>query len=86
MTKLPRSARRVQDAASQLGLDIEVVEMPESTRTAQEAAEACGCELGQIVKSLIFQGSRHEPAAPPPGIGNQPGERSKNGWTFSANL
>lgn len=57
MTQLPRSARRVQDAASHLGLDIAVVEMPESTRTAQEAAEACGCELGQIVKSLIFQGA-----------------------------
>lgn len=57
MTELPRSARRVQDKASQLDLTIEVVEMPESTRTAQEAADACGCELGQIVKSLIFQGA-----------------------------
>jgi prolyl-tRNA editing enzyme YbaK/EbsC (Cys-tRNA(Pro) deacylase) len=30
------------------------VDLPESTRTAAEAAEACGCELGQIVKSLVF--------------------------------
>ncbi len=29
---------------------------PGQARTAQEAAEACGCALDQIVKSLIFQG------------------------------
>ena len=57
MSDLPRSAVRVQDAANTLGLDITVVEMPESTRTAEEAATACACELGQIVKSLIFRGA-----------------------------
>ena len=57
MSDLPRSAVRVQDAATALGLDITVVEMPESTRTAEEAAAACGCALGQIVKSLIFRGA-----------------------------
>ena len=57
MNDLPRSAQRVQDSARDLGLEIEVVEMPESTRTAPEAAAACGCELGQIVKSLIFRGA-----------------------------
>ena len=57
MSDLPRSALRVQDAATTLGLDITVVEMPESTRTAEEAAAACGCALGQIVKSLIFRGA-----------------------------
>lgn len=31
-----------------------MVDLPDSTRTAAEAAEACGCELGQIVKSLVF--------------------------------
>ncbi|MEM1401365.1 MAG: YbaK/EbsC family protein, partial [Pseudomonadota bacterium] len=31
--------------------------MPESTRTAQDAAAACGCDVGQIVKSLIFEGA-----------------------------
>ena len=35
-------------------LDIEIRELPDSTRTAQLAAEAVGCELGQIVKSLVF--------------------------------
>ena len=57
MQDLPKSARRVQDSADRLGLDIRVVEMPDSTRTAEEAAAACGCALGQIVKSLIFQGA-----------------------------
>ena len=28
--------------------------LPDSTRTAKEAASACGCALGQIVKSLVF--------------------------------
>jgi prolyl-tRNA editing enzyme YbaK/EbsC (Cys-tRNA(Pro) deacylase) len=37
-----------------LGLHVQVRELPESTRTAPEAAAACGCELGQIVKSLVF--------------------------------
>jgi prolyl-tRNA editing enzyme YbaK/EbsC (Cys-tRNA(Pro) deacylase) len=53
---LPPSAQRVQDAAARLGLAIEVREMPQSTRTAEEAAAACGCAVGQIIKSLVFEG------------------------------
>lgn len=56
MTTLPAAALRVQAAAEALGLAIAVRLMPDSTRTAAEAAEACGCAVGQIVKSLIFQG------------------------------
>ena len=41
-----------------MGLDIKVKRMDASTRTAEEAAKACGCEVGQIVKSLVFQGAR----------------------------
>jgi prolyl-tRNA editing enzyme YbaK/EbsC (Cys-tRNA(Pro) deacylase) len=59
--ELPRSARRVLEAAAKLGLDPEIVEMPESTRTAQEAAAACGCGVGQIVKSLLFRGASGKP-------------------------
>ena len=54
--QLPKSARRVAAAARALGLGASVVEMPASTRTAAEAAAACGCRVGQIVKSLIFRG------------------------------
>jgi Cys-tRNA(Pro) deacylase len=48
------NARRVVDAASALGLDIEVRTFPEGTKTAADAAAAIGVEVGQIVKSLIF--------------------------------
>ncbi len=54
---LPASAQKVQDAAHALGLDVTVMEMAESTRTAVEAAAACDCEVGQIVKSLLFRGA-----------------------------
>jgi prolyl-tRNA editing enzyme YbaK/EbsC (Cys-tRNA(Pro) deacylase) len=50
----------VQDALKALGLTLAVVELPGSTRTAVEAAQAVGCELGQIVKSLVFKGKRSE--------------------------
>lgn len=52
------STDRVIGAAEATGLPIEVVTMPASTRTAEEAAAACGCAVGQIVKSLVFQGHR----------------------------
>ncbi len=45
-----------QNIIHDLGLNGEVVEFEKSTRSAQEAADAIGCELGQIVKSLIFKG------------------------------
>ncbi len=32
----------------------EILRFPEGTRTAVQAAAAVGCELGQIVKSLVF--------------------------------
>jgi prolyl-tRNA editing enzyme YbaK/EbsC (Cys-tRNA(Pro) deacylase) len=48
------TARRVQERLRALGLDVEVRELPDSTRTAAEAAAAIGCEVGQIVKSLVF--------------------------------
>jgi prolyl-tRNA editing enzyme YbaK/EbsC (Cys-tRNA(Pro) deacylase) len=41
-----------------LGLPCRVIELPASTRTAQEAADAVGCLVGQIVKSLVFRGAR----------------------------
>jgi prolyl-tRNA editing enzyme YbaK/EbsC (Cys-tRNA(Pro) deacylase) len=53
---LSASPRRVFDAAQALGLDIAIHVMARSTRTAEEAAAACGCKVGQIVKSLIFKG------------------------------
>src|SRR5919201_5260811 len=48
------TAAKVQERLMERGLKVDVVDLPDSTRTAAEAAEACGCELGQIVKSLVF--------------------------------
>lgn len=45
---------RVIAAGAERGLVIEPVRFPSETRTAEEAAAAVGCELGQIVKSLVF--------------------------------
>jgi Cys-tRNA(Pro) deacylase len=55
------SAKKVADAAQALGLDVEIVEFEQTTRTAQDAADAIGqhpsgigCQVAQIVKSLLF--------------------------------
>lgn len=45
---------RVADAARAAGLEIAVRRFPEGTRTAEDAARAIGCEVAQIVKSLVF--------------------------------
>jgi prolyl-tRNA editing enzyme YbaK/EbsC (Cys-tRNA(Pro) deacylase) len=38
------------------------IEFPSGTRTAAEAAAAVGCEVGQIVKSLVFRAGPRGPA------------------------
>ena len=48
------SGQRFEKAATAMGLDIDVRRFTQGTRTAVEAAAAAGCELGQIVKSLVF--------------------------------
>ena len=45
---------RVVAAASEAGLEIDVERFPEGTRTAADAARAVGCDVAQIVKSLVF--------------------------------
>jgi len=60
--KLSRSARRVQDALAGLGFTLKVTELPDSTRSAREAAHAVGCQVGQIAKSLVFNGESSEEA------------------------
>jgi prolyl-tRNA editing enzyme YbaK/EbsC (Cys-tRNA(Pro) deacylase) len=56
MSPLSPTAQKIQDLLTALGFVYAVVEYAESTRTAQEAAARARCELGQIVKSLIFRG------------------------------
>ena len=57
-SKISSSARKVQEALIEHGVTSQVVEMPQSTRTADDAARAAGCQVGQIVKSLIFKGKK----------------------------
>lgn len=53
---MSKSLARVIDALEAAGLTTTPVEMPAETRTAQQAADAAGCALDQIVKSILFQG------------------------------
>lgn len=49
-----RNVTKVTAAAEELGLPVVVREFPDGTRTADDAAQAIGCTVGQIVKSLVF--------------------------------
>jgi len=45
---------RFRAAAEELGVSVAPVRYPQGTRTAADAAAAVGCDVGQIVKSLVF--------------------------------
>jgi len=61
-TTLSPSVRRVQDTLKVLGFSNEVVELESTTRTSSDAAGAVGCQVGQIAKSILFQGGQtHKP-------------------------
>lgn len=48
-------AREFRDrAGAEVGFDPEIVELPEGTHTARDAADAIGCSIAQIVKSLVM--------------------------------
>lgn len=55
-TNLKKSSEKVQNVLKELEFELDVVELSESTRTAQEAANAIGCTVSQIAKSIIFKG------------------------------
>ena len=52
--------QRVIDAGRAAGLEVEPRTFTNETRTAEDAARNIGCDVGQIVKSLVF-GSEHGP-------------------------
>lgn len=54
MENLSKSAQSIQDFLTKQGLSCKVLELSDSTRTANDAANAIGCEVAQIVKSLLF--------------------------------
>jgi prolyl-tRNA editing enzyme YbaK/EbsC (Cys-tRNA(Pro) deacylase) len=45
---------RFLEASAALGHAVEVRRFPEGTKTAPDAARAVGCDVAQIVKSLVF--------------------------------
>jgi prolyl-tRNA editing enzyme YbaK/EbsC (Cys-tRNA(Pro) deacylase) len=45
---------RFTQAAQERGLTPEIRRFPEGTKTAPDAARAIGCDVAQIVKSLVF--------------------------------
>lgn len=51
---MSRSINRVVAAGAELGVTVEPRRFPEGTKTAQDAARAIGCDVAQIVKSLVF--------------------------------
>ena len=48
------STKRLVAAAARRGLNVEIRSFPDGTRTAQDAATAIGCDVAEIVKSLVF--------------------------------
>lgn len=52
-----KSVNRVKAAAHAAGLEIEVITLPVSARTAADAAAGLDCAVGQIAKSLLFEGA-----------------------------
>ncbi|QBY00550.1 YbaK/EbsC family protein [Rhodophyticola sp. CCM32] len=52
---MSKSLKRVERALAEAGVTGTVLDMPATTRTAAQAAEAAGCEIDQIAKSIIFR-------------------------------
>jgi prolyl-tRNA editing enzyme YbaK/EbsC (Cys-tRNA(Pro) deacylase) len=59
--ELSAKARRFQAVLDQYAPGSRVVEFEKPSRTAQQAADAIGCELDQIVKSLLFRSEDDDP-------------------------
>ena len=54
-TTLSPSAHKVQGALNALGFSNQVIELQSTARTSAEAAQAVGCQVQQIAKSIVFK-------------------------------
>ena len=54
---MSKSLNRVSAALTAAGIAARPIEMSADTRTAAQAAAAAGCQIDQIVKSILFQGA-----------------------------
>lgn len=55
MNKLKKSVQVVQDSLIAKGYGNKIIELSDSARTAKDAANALGCEVDQIAKSIVFK-------------------------------
>ena len=51
---MARGSKRVREYLTEAGLEAQVVTLDDSTRTSQMAADALGCSVAQIAKSIVF--------------------------------
>ena len=51
---MTKGAERVRRFLEEKGIEVEVVILDESTRTSRMAADALGCDVAQIAKSIVF--------------------------------
>ena len=49
------TVKRVQEFIAQFDLKLKVLSLDTTARTAKDAAKSLGCEVGAIVKSLVFR-------------------------------
>ena len=56
------SINRVQQALQAHNCDSQIKQLDDSAHTAQQAATALGCDVAQIVKSLVFKTRHNEQA------------------------
>ncbi len=54
MVFLARGSKRVGEFLTKTGLKVQVATLDDSTRTSQMAADALGCSVAQIAKSIVF--------------------------------
>lgn len=57
---LKASADQVQTLLREKGFDFIVKELPASTRSAKDAAQAIGCSVKEIAKSIVLRTVKHQ--------------------------
>jgi prolyl-tRNA editing enzyme YbaK/EbsC (Cys-tRNA(Pro) deacylase) len=59
MSNSTRGSKRVSAYLEERGIEARVVTLDESTRTSQLAADALGCTVAEIAKSIVFRAGEH---------------------------
>jgi prolyl-tRNA editing enzyme YbaK/EbsC (Cys-tRNA(Pro) deacylase) len=67
MREWPNAVEHVIAFLAASGAEVRLEEFPEGTHTAHAAADAVGCTVGDIVKSLVFEGGGRSAVALVPG-------------------